>query len=131
MRARTALMLGALLALTALDAAAARHWQSGTWRGADIKRKMVDFGPGATSFDGGPGRARAPSLRAMADVRTYVIETDGVRLELEDVVPVGRRSIDVTVGDAVTFALEKNVVYVKDKDGKEHKLRVTRKTTAS
>ena len=60
-----------------------------------------------------------------------VIETDGVRLELEDVVPVGRRSIDVTVGDAVTFALEKNVVYVKDKDGKEHKLRVTKKTTAS
>ena len=129
MRARTALMLGALLALTAHDAAAARHWQTGTWRDADITRKMVDFGPGATSFDGGPGRV--PPLRAMADVRTYVIEADGLRLELEDVVPVGRRSIDVTVGDAVTFALEKNVVYVKDSDGKEHKLRVTKKTTAS
>jgi hypothetical protein len=67
----------------------------------------------------------------MADVRTYVIEADGLRLELEEVVPIGRRSIDVTVGDAVTFALEKDVVYVKDSDGKEHKLRVTKKPTAS
>jgi hypothetical protein len=28
----------------------------------------------------------------------------------------------------VTFALEKNTVYVKDADGTEHKLRVTKKT---
>jgi hypothetical protein len=127
MRMHTALVVGALLASTALGAAAARHWQSGTWRDAGVTRKMIDFGPGSTSFDG--GRRGAPAMRAMADVRTYVIEAEGLRLELEDVVPVGRRSIEVTVGAPVTFALEKNAVYVKDADGKEHKLRVTKKTT--
>lgn len=127
MRTRTVLMLGVLLASTGIDVAAARHWQSGTWRDAGVTRKMIDFGPGASSFDG--GRRGAPAMRAMADVRTYVIEAEGLRLELEDVVPVGRRSIEMTVGAPITFALEKNTVYVKDADGKEHKLRVTKKTT--
>jgi hypothetical protein len=63
----------------------------------------------------------------MADVRRFVIETDDVRLEMEDTVPVGRRSIDVTVGGMVTFALEKNAVYVRDPDGTEHKLRLIKK----
>ena len=36
-------------------------------------------------------------MRAMADVRRFVIETDEMRLEMEDTVPIGRRSIDVTV----------------------------------
>jgi hypothetical protein len=42
-------------------------------------------------------------------------------------VAVGRRSIDVTIGTAVTFALDKNAVYVKDANGTEHKLRLTKK----
>ena len=67
-------------------------------------------------------------MRARADVHTYVLEGDGMRLELEEVVPVGRRSIEVMVGQSVSFALEKNSVYVKDSEGKEHKLRVTKKT---
>jgi hypothetical protein len=63
----------------------------------------------------------------MADVRTYVIETDTLTLELRDVVQVGRRSVDVTIGAAVTFALEKSTVIVRESDGTEHKLRVTKK----
>lgn len=107
-----------------VSGAANRHWQTGTWREAETKRRMLDFGPGSSSFDHRPG---SPSMRAMADVRTFVIETDELRLELENVVPVGRRSVDVTLGTPVTFALEKNTVYVRDPDGKEHKLRVTKK----
>ncbi len=105
-----------------------RHWQQGVWRDADVRRKLLDFGPGATSFDG--GRA-GTTMRAMADVRTFVIETADLRLELEDVVPIGRRSLDVTIGAPVTFAIEKNAVYVRDPDGKEHKLRITKKTARS
>ena len=37
------------------------------------------------------------------------------------------RSLDAVVGLPVTFALEKNSVYVRDADNVEHKLRVTRK----
>jgi len=89
----------------------------------------VDFGPGASPFGGnGGGRPPSPSMRAMADVRTYVIETDDLRLELEDVVQVNTRSIDAVIGLPVIFALEKSSVYVRDSDGIEHKLRVTKKT---
>jgi hypothetical protein len=122
----TTVILGLFLAAGAVCGAANRHWQTGTWREAETKRKMLDFGPGSSTFDGRPS---SPSMRAMADVRTYVIETDDLRIELEDVVPVGRRSVDVTLGTSVTFALEKNTVYVRDPDGKEHKLRVTRKVS--
>jgi hypothetical protein len=101
-----------------------RKWQTGKWVDVGTKRQMMDFGPGSTSFD---PRGRGPSMRAMADVRTYVIETDEQRIELQDVVSVNKRSVDAVIGQPVTFALEKNTLYVKDADGAEHKLRVMKK----
>ena len=92
---RTFAVVIALVAMTALSFAAERQWQTGTWGDVTTKRKMIDFGPGASPF----GRAGAqPSMRAMADVRRFVIETDELRIEMEDTVPVGRRSIDPIVG---------------------------------
>jgi hypothetical protein len=121
---RTIASLAALVAMAAPVRTADRHWQTGTWGDVTTQRKMIDFGPGASGF--GP-RGASPTMRAMADVRRFVIETDDVRLEMEDTVPVGRRSIDVTVGGMVTFALEKSAVYVRDPDGTEHKLRLIKK----
>jgi hypothetical protein len=118
-------MLLALVSVSVL-AAADRHWQTGKWIDVSVKRRMVDFGPGSSPFGG--GRPSSPAMRAQADVRVYVIETDTLRLELEDVVKVNSRSLDAVVGLPVTFALEKNSVYVRDSDGIEHKLRVTKKT---
>jgi hypothetical protein len=121
------IILIVLLLVTSV-AAADRQWQSGTCVSVDTHRKSVDFGPGVSPFGGAPA---APSLRALADVRTYVIEADNLRLEIEDVVPIGKRSVDLVTGSPVTFALEKNSVYIKDDDGKEYRLRVTKKTTKS
>jgi hypothetical protein len=118
-------MLFVLAAICVL-AAGDRQWQTGKWIDVSIKRRMVDFGPGSSPFGG--GRPSSPAMRAQADVRIYVIETDAVRLELEDVVKVNSRSLDAVIGLPVTFALEKNAVYVRDGDGVEHKLRVTKKT---
>jgi len=112
----------------AVSQAADRHWQTGTWVDLSVKRQMLDFGPGSTPFDGG---RRAPAMRAMADLRVYIIETDGLRLELTDVVRVGRRSIDAVVGQPVTFAVEKNTVWIRDAHGIEHKLRLSKKTAKS
>lgn len=98
-----------------------RAWQTGTWRDVQIVRPKVVFGlarPGV----GSP----AP---AIAEVRTYVIETDDLRLELKENTTADAHRIDATIGEPVTFALEKNTVYIKDGDGTEHKLGVTRKTT--
>jgi hypothetical protein len=122
-------MRALLLAVIAISVvgAAERHWQQGKWIDVDMKRRMVDFGPGSSPFGG--GQRSAPTMRALADVRTYVIETDTLRLELEEVLQVNTRSIDAVVGLPVTFAVEKNSVYVRDANGVEHKLRVTKKTS--
>jgi hypothetical protein len=121
---RTIAWLVVFVAMAAPGLAADRHWQTGTWGDVTTRRKMIDFGPGSSGF-GRPGSS--PTMRAMADVRRFVIETDAVWLEMEDTVPIGRRSIDVTAGAKVTFALEKNAVYVRDPDGTEHKLRLIKK----
>jgi hypothetical protein len=105
--------------------AADRQWQSGTWTEVSVKRQMLDFGPGASPFS---GSRPDPSTRAMADVHTYVIETELLRLELQDVVQVNKRSVDAVVGQPVMFALDKKVVYVRNVGGLEHKLRLTKKT---
>jgi hypothetical protein len=85
----------------------------------------VDFGPGGSGF----GRPNStPAMRAMADVHTYVIEAGNLRFELEDVVQVGRGSVEAVIGQSVTFAVDKKTVYVRDADGAEHKLRLLKKT---
>jgi hypothetical protein len=114
----------ALLLLAVAAGAKERKWQTGTWVDVGTKRQVVDFGPGSSSFD---PQGRNTAMRAMADVRTFVIETAALRLELQDVVSVNKRSVEVIVGQPVTFALEGSSVYVKDADGAEHKLRVMKK----
>ena len=121
-------ILGIVMAVAIAAAAADKQWQTGTWGEVGTKRQIVDFGPGASPFGG--GRTSSPSMRAMADVRTYVIETEDLHLELKDVVAVGRRTVDATPGTPVTFALHKNTVYIRDPDGTEHTLRVTKKVVA-
>jgi hypothetical protein len=122
---RTLALLIVLVSMAVTTLSAERHWQTGTWGDVTTRRKIIDFGPGASPF----GRAGAqPTMRAMADVRRFVIETDELRIEMEDTVPIGRRSIDPVVGTTVTFALEKKAVYVRDAEGREHKLRLTKKT---
>ena len=121
---RTFAVVIALVAMTTLSFAAERHWQTGTWGDVTTKRKLIDFGPGASPFGRAGGQ---PAMRAMADVRLFVIETDALRIEMEDTVPIGRRSIDPVIGAPVTFALEKRAVYVRDGEGREHKLRLTKK----
>jgi hypothetical protein len=112
----------ALLAGSACAAGAERAWQTGTWRGVQVVRPKVVFGVTRAPRVGSP----AP---AIAEVRTYVIETDDLRLELKENTTADARRIDATVGEPVTFALEKNSVYIKEAEGAGHKLSVTKKTT--
>ena len=114
-----------LILLLGASLSAERLWQTGTWTDVGVKRKVVDFGPGASGF-GRP--SSTPTMQAMADVHTYVIEAGDTRYELEDVVQVGRRSVEAAVGQSVTFAIDKKTVYVRDPDGAEHKLRLRKKS---
>jgi hypothetical protein len=99
---------------------AERAWQTGTWREVRIVRPRVVFGP-----------ARRPGINspaaAITEVRTYIIETDDLRFELKENTTADAPRIDATIGELVTFAVEKNSVYIKGADGGEHKLGVTKK----
>jgi len=110
-----------LMTVNAWAAGPERAWQAGTWRGVQIVRPKIVFG---VSRD---PRTNSPAP-AIAEVRTYVIETDDLHLELKENTTADARRIDATVGEAVTFALEKDTVYIKEADG-EHKLAVTKKIT--
>jgi hypothetical protein len=116
-----ALTFAVLMTANAWTAGAERAWQTGTWRDVRVVRPKVVFGV-ARPRVGSP----AP---AITEVRTYVIETDDLRLELKETAPADARRIDATVGEAVTFALEKNTVFIKEADGGEHKLSVAKKIT--
>ncbi len=76
-----------------------------------------------------PGDPTRPLV--ITEVGTYAIETTNLRLELEDVVPLGRESFEriVSIGAAVTFALSKNIAYIRNADGTEYRLRLVKKRT--
>jgi hypothetical protein len=125
--------VGVVLLLTGIGIDAAdRHWRTGTWK--DIGNTQ-DLSIGGAAPLGTPTvrplTAPAPPLDVgPAVVGTYVIETPDLRLELKDTVPLGSvRAFDasVTVGASVTFAIDKNLVYIRGANGTEHRLRVTRK----
>jgi len=125
---RTIASLVLIATMATVAGAAPRRWQTGTWGEITIKRRVVDFGPGASGF-GRPGST--PAMRALADLRHFVIENDEMRIEAEDTVSVGRRSFDATTGAKVMFAVEKKTVYVRDPGGPEHKLRLLKKVERS
>ena len=109
----------------AVQAAADRHWQTGTW---------VDVGTKHTPWVGDPATAKLlgprPAKAGLTLVGTFVIETETERITLEDIVPLGTNgSLDehVAIGRSVTFAIEKKTAYIRIPDGKEFRLLVTKR----
>jgi hypothetical protein len=62
----------------------------------------------------------------MREIRTYVIDTDDLRLELKEPTPRPARSIDALVGDRVRFAIDKKTVYVRGAGDTVYRLQVTK-----
>lgn len=80
-------------------------------------------GAGAAGY--APFGSPAPlKLEPPPSVATYIIETEEMRYEIQDVVPVGYGSLNLAIGDRVTFAVHKKTIYVRDAKGTEHRLRV-------
>lgn len=117
--------IAAALAITSGGCAtAARHWQVGTWTDLGIRR---------TPWVGAPPSSVGPltptsGRPVLTEVATYVIETADLRLDLEDIVPIGG-SFDrsVSIGATVTFALRKATAFIRQADGTEYRLRIVRK----
>lgn len=122
MRRRMGLSFVLLAIAVAAGSAADRNWQTGTWREVRATRPRVVIG--LQPSPNGPGGPHTPTMTV---VRTYVIEGDDLRYELTDVAPASRRTVDALVGEKVTFAVEKNTIYVRGQDGLEYRLRITKK----
>ena len=93
-------------------------------RDVQVKRPKVVFGMAPNTPTGEP-RSSPPAAK---EIRTYVIETDTARLELQETTTVDTPRIDVLVGEPIEFAIEKKTVWVKDQDGREHKLGLVKQT---
>jgi hypothetical protein len=126
---RRALAIALVAAVSLLSGARVwtvdRAWQTGVWKDVQVKRAKVVFGVAPGDPNSGGRRAPPPTR----ETRLYVIETDDLRLELKQDATVDTPRLDVLVGEPVTFAIEKNNVYVKDAKGRETKLSVTKKTS--
>jgi hypothetical protein len=116
----------ALLAGLAGVNAAERDWQTGTWSEARVERPRVLFS--AQTRD---PNSPLPRTAAAREVRTYVIDTETVRLELRQDATVDTPRISVLLGQPVTFAVDKKTVYVRDEDGREHKLSLRKQSALS
>lgn len=116
-----ALAVAALLNVMAL--AADRDWQHATWREATVDRPKVRFG--VQSRDPNSSLPRTATAR---ETRTFVIETGTHRLELRQEATVDTPRIEALIGGRVLIAVEKKFVYVKDGEGKEHKLSLRKMT---
>ena len=121
-----ALLRGAGAAGLEVGAAADRKWQTGTCTDVGTKR---DLRVGAGAADSGGFVRSGSSKGTTPEVATYVFETDDLRIELQELQPIGPESLKVTVGDRVTFAVDKKTAYVRDAKGAERRLLVTKTTT--
>jgi hypothetical protein len=110
------LIAGAFL-LSSPAIAAEREWQNATWHDYKVERPRVLF-----SAEPRDPTSNLPRTTAAKEVRTYIIDTSTQRLELRQDATVDTPRIDVLIGEPVLIAIEKKTVYVKDADGKEHKL---------
>ena len=111
--------VGLAILACSIVVAADRRWQRGTWIEVKITRPRIVIGVRP--------KLRPGQTPTMTEIRTYVIDTDDLRLELKEPSPPPQRSVEAMVGHPVTFALEKNTLYVRDDDGTEHRLQVTKK----
>ena len=103
---------------------AEREWQNGTWIDYTVERPRVLFS--AQPRD--PNSTLPRSTTPAREVRTFVVETSTHRLEFRQDATVDTPRIDVLIGQPVLIAVEKKTVYVKDGDGKEHRLSLRKQT---
>jgi len=124
----TKIRLAMLLAFALVSTAAwsaDKSWQIGTWREVKVERPTFTFG--ATPTMPNTGAPRSPGTPR--EKRTYVIETDALRIEIRQDTTADTPHVDAVVGEPVTFAIEKNTIWIKEDSGREYKLSVSKKTT--
>jgi hypothetical protein len=97
------MMTALILTLLVGQPAAGRAWQTGKWADATISH----------------GRANA---------RAHAIDTEDFRYEVDETAAAGAPPLKTRVGAAVLFAVENDIVYIREGDGGERRLRLLKST---
>jgi hypothetical protein len=117
-------LIALIVASTVVCAAAERKWQTGTCTDVGTKR---DARVGAGAANSGP-TVRGTSRGTLPEVATFVIETETLRIEAQELQPIGPETLNLKAGDPVSLAIEKKTLYVRDAKGGERRLLITRNT---
>jgi hypothetical protein len=125
MRITRRAVLGAFICVLGSVAATAaeRDWQDAILRDAKVERPKVLF-----NVQSRDPNSNLPRPAAAREIRTFTIETSTHRLELRQDANADTPRIDVLPGQPVRIAIDKKTVYVKDPEGREHKLSVRKQT---
>jgi hypothetical protein len=76
-----------------------------------------------------PGKwADIPASRGRANIRTYAIDTEDFHYEVEEPPAPGTQPLKTRPGASVAFAVESDIVYIREDDGREHRLRLLKST---
>ena len=127
MAKRTLLVLiGCAFLVTGIGTAAERQWVSATLQDSTVERPKMVF-----SAEPRDPNSHVPRTTVARETRTLVIDTSTHRLELRQDATVDTPRINVLIGQPVLIAIEKKTVYVKDDDGREHKLTLRKQTELS
>ena len=120
-RASVAAILCVIFSIAAI--AAERQWEKGTCRESKIERPRIMF-----SAQPRNPNDNVPHTAAPREIRTFVIDTSTHRLELRQEATADTPRIGVLIGEPVAIAIERKTVYLKDSEGKEHKLTLRKQT---
>jgi hypothetical protein len=85
-------LMAALLAASVVAQAADRQWQTGVWAKPSI----------------------APAPKTATPYRNYTIDAEKFTLDLQETIAKGQNAIASVPGTPVTFAVENDMVYVKE-----------------
>ncbi len=121
MRASTTLLIATIIVSPGV--AAEREWRTGTCVDAGIARDFrvgTGVAPLGSSYRSAVGSDRA-------EVATYVVDVGDERIDLQDIAPIGKNDLMLSVGDRVTIAVEKKVAYVRGAHGEERRFRVVKR----
>ncbi len=122
-RTRLALIIGCAFAIGSIAVAAEREWVKATLQDYTVERPKMVF-----SAEPRDPNSHVPRTTVARETRTFVIDTSTHRLELRQDATVDTPRVNVLIGQPVLIAIEKKTVYVKDDDGREHKLTLRKQT---
>lgn len=126
---RAAVVAMLLFSIGAYAGGKQREWRQGVLKDVAVEResRMLGIYSGGTQI-GNTSTAHGSLVQVPITIMSYTIETADYEFVAGRSMRRRDKPLSVTINDAVSFAVEKTDLYLKDDAGKEHKLVLMKKT---